>query len=360
MPGAGRRVLFSFLLILLLLSSLEFGSRLILSYPPVFRRVARRSDSAWRLEWARRHRASQPARYPFDIYHPTRGWALKPGLKQLTMASGKKLTTNSKGLRSETEFSYEPPRNGQRILVLGDSFTFGENVSDEETYSHVLGELLPADEVLNLGVHGYGLDQILLYLREEGVKYHPDRVILGYVDEDIYRDILAFRDYAKPRFRFAGGTTLVLNNVPVPPPEHFLKWEVYYPRTLDLVQVLYQAHRWNNDANRRDSEAISRALLLDLVRTIREMGAAPAIFYLPVESELADRSPEMNRGELYLDSVCRQAGVSFHSLRSDLAAAVEPGDRKTILGHWPARIHSRAAGLIRDALAAEVRLKEAR
>ncbi|MCI0407945.1 MAG: SGNH/GDSL hydrolase family protein [Acidobacteria bacterium] len=352
---------FSILFALLLLSSVEIGARLILSYSPLFRRVSRRSDSAWRLEWARRHHTpSAAARYSFDIYHPTRGWALKPDLNHFSMARGKQLTTNSRGLRSQVEYSYDAPQHGDRILVLGDSFTFGEDVSDWETYSHVLGELLPEDQVLNFGVHGYGLDQMLLYLREEGVKYHPDWVILGYVDEDIYRGILTFRDYAKPRFQLAERNSLILENVPVPPPEHFLKWEVYYPRTLDLVQVLHEARRWNNGANRRDSEAIARAIVLEMVRTIREMGAVPAIFYLPVENELADRGSEPTRGEAYLQSVCREAGVSFHSLRGGLAAEVEPGEREAIVGHWPARIHARAAALIRNSLAAESPSKEAR
>ena len=353
MSGYGRRATFSLLFGLLLLSAVEIGARLILAYPPLFRRVARHSDAAWRLEWVRRHHTPTPARYSFDIYHPTRGWALKPGLRSFPMGRGKSLTTNSKGLRSQSEFSYGRPSHGERIIVLGDSFTFGEDVSDGETYSHALSEMLPGDEVLNFGVHGYGLDQMLLYLREEGVKYRPDRVILGYVDEDIYRGILAFRDYAKPRFRLAEDSSLQLENVPVTPPEQLLKWEVYYPRTLDLVQVLHQAQRWQNGANRRQSEILGKAILLEMVRTIREVGATPALFYLPVENELGERSPVLNRGERYLQSVCLEAGVSFRSLRQDLAAAVEPGDREALFGHWPARIHYRAAALIRDSLEAE-------
>ena len=53
--------------------------------------------------------------------------------------------------------------------MLGDSFTFGEDVGDDETYSHHLEQLLPGTEVINLGVHGYGHDQMLIYLREEGI-----------------------------------------------------------------------------------------------------------------------------------------------------------------------------------------------
>jgi hypothetical protein len=55
-------------------------------------------------------------------------------------------------------------------------------------------------EVLNLGVHGYGHDQMLLYLREEGLRYRPDVVLLGFVQIDMPRNQLSFRDYAKPRF----------------------------------------------------------------------------------------------------------------------------------------------------------------
>jgi GDSL-like lipase/acylhydrolase family protein len=360
MAGSRRKALFTILLVCLLLAAVETGARLILSYPPVFRRVARQSDAAWRLEWARRHAAHAPSRYSFDLYHPTRGWTLKPGLNHYPMARGKTLTTNSKGIRNAAEVPYGRRSQGERILVLGDSFTFGEDVSDDETYSDALGRLLPEAEVLNFGVHGYGLDQMLLYLREEGVRYRPDWVILGYVDEDLYRGLLGFRDYAKPRFRLDKDSSLQLEGVPVLPPEHFLAWESYYPRTLDLAQVLYQAQRWRDGANRRDSEALGRATLLEMVRTIREAGATPALFYLPVENELGDRSAALSRGESYLRSVCLAAGVRFHSLRRELAEAVEPGDRGAMLGHWPARIHLRAAALIRDTLAAETTPKQGR
>jgi len=180
------------------------------------------------------------------------------------------------------------------------------------------------------------------------------------VDEDLYRGLLGFRDYAKPRYRLTQDSSLQLEGVPVLPPEHFLSWESYYPRTLDLGQVLYQAQRWRAGANRRDSEVLGRATLLEMVRTIREAGATPVFFYLPVENELGDRSAALSRGETYLRSVCLAAGVRFHSLRRELAAAVEPGDRGAMLGHWPASIHLRAAALIRDTLEAEKSLREER
>jgi hypothetical protein len=70
----------------------------------------------------------------------------------------------------------------------------GDSATHDKTYSYYLTRSLPDTEVLNLGVSGYGHDQMLLYLKEEGAKYHPDVVILGYVSLDAPRNLLSFRD----------------------------------------------------------------------------------------------------------------------------------------------------------------------
>ena len=41
---------------------------------------------------------------------------------------------------------------------------------------------------------------MLIFLQEEGIKYKPDIVILGFIAADMNRNTLQFRDYAKPRF----------------------------------------------------------------------------------------------------------------------------------------------------------------
>ncbi|HEU5182682.1 MAG TPA: GDSL-type esterase/lipase family protein [Candidatus Polarisedimenticolia bacterium] len=361
MPRARRQASFSgrrqasfiLLLILLLLAGFEAGARAIVSYPPIFRRVARQSSPAWRLEWAKRRRSSLPAPYTFDVYDPERGWALQGGLRSFTMPEGKSLSTSSRGVRSEVEIPYEHPARGRRIAVLGDSFTFGEGVSDREAYPFVLDQLLAEHEVINFGVHGYGLDQMLLYLRTEVVKYRPDVVVLGYVDEDIYRNLLSFRDYAKPRYLLLSDRSLRLENVPVARPEDLLSTELLYPRALDLIEMTLQARRWRNGANRREAQTISRAILEEIVHSVRGAKAVPLFVYLPVADDLLDRSPALNRGERFLSSVCARAGLRFHSLRPGISAAIDPADRRAARGHWPARVHALAAAGIRDILIAE-------
>src|SRR5262249_10078893 len=152
-------------------------------------------DTAYRLLFIRRQGKSPTMAYSFDVYHPTRGWALRPGFSGVEVDNAT-FSSNSRGLRGSSEHTYEKPLGNLRILTVGDSFTFGDEVSDDETWAYFLEKLLPGSEVLNFGVHGYGHDQMLLYLREEGIKYRPDIVILGFVSEDMRRNMLSFKDYA--------------------------------------------------------------------------------------------------------------------------------------------------------------------
>ena len=159
--------------------------------------------------------------YGFDQFHPLFGWSIRPNLHAFQVEGLPPVTSNAQGWRALRDYSYERRAGQTRIVVLGDSFTFGEQARDEDVWPAMLEEQLDDTEVLNLGVHGYGTDQQLRVLEEEGIKYHPDIVVLGFFVEDILRNGLAFRDYAKPMFVLHEGR-LVLTNSPVPPPQEIL------------------------------------------------------------------------------------------------------------------------------------------
>jgi hypothetical protein len=165
-----------------LLLVLEVAFRVLLSINPIFNAIKGRDDeSSHRLAWIQRHRVPESfgsGLYTFDVYDAVRGWAVKPNLRQFAVFGNKILNSNSKGIRGQVEYSYTRTAGIQRIVTLGDSYTFGDEVSDDETYSYYLERLLPQTEVLNLGVHGYGQDQMLLYMQHDGIKYQPDVVIL--------------------------------------------------------------------------------------------------------------------------------------------------------------------------------------
>lgn len=96
---------------------------------------------------------------------------------------------NSDGLRGP-EYPVKKPENVFRILMLGDSETLAVNLSQQDTLSQQLEDLLNSNspsaryEVLNFGVEGYNTLQELEQLKANGLKYAPDLVILNYVLND--------------------------------------------------------------------------------------------------------------------------------------------------------------------------------
>jgi len=96
---------------------------------------------------------------------------------------------NKIGFR-DREFSLEAPKNTVRILVLGDSFTFGNGVKDfNMTYPKKLEEILNNNssvdfEVINAGVGGSNTEDQLILLKTKGIAFNPDIVMLGYYIND--------------------------------------------------------------------------------------------------------------------------------------------------------------------------------
>jgi lysophospholipase L1-like esterase len=94
--------------------------------------------------------------------------------------------TNTDGFRDPERGARRP--GVPRVLVLGDSFTFGWGVLDEQPYPQRTEKLLRAQglevEVINAGIPGYNTEQEAVLLDELMPRYQPDQVVLGYVVND--------------------------------------------------------------------------------------------------------------------------------------------------------------------------------
>ena len=109
--------------------------------------------------------------------------------------------SNSLGFR-DREHAVAKPAGVYRIVVLGDSIAAGLHVErNEDVFPPILERLLVQDglraEVINLAVSGYNTQQEVEMLREKGLQYHPDLVVVAYtmssrehLDGDILKTLL--------------------------------------------------------------------------------------------------------------------------------------------------------------------------
>lgn len=176
-------------------------------------------------------------------YDPDLGWTNRPDKEAVLEKNGNSVTihTNSLGLRGTREYPPEPAPGIFRIFAVGDSFTFGFGVEDGDSFPAQLEAADPRLEVFNMGVPGYGVDQIFLTMRKWGTVYHPDLFVVTLYPEDFWRATRAFNDagYGKPYFVHSNGG-LELRHVPVPTEKRFSvnQFPAQYSRTSPTYWLL--------------------------------------------------------------------------------------------------------------------------
>ena len=160
------------------------------------------------------------------VLDPLLGWRYRAGHRDPENAM------NSKGLRSLREYAPHPAPGTLRVAAFGDSFVYGNEVSDSGAWPALMERLFPRMEVLNYGVGGYGVDQAFLRFCSEGTALSPDVVIIGFVRDDLRRVVNVYRRFisnlelplVKPRFALDGADSLVLLPNPAPHPSDYERY----------------------------------------------------------------------------------------------------------------------------------------
>ncbi len=101
---------------------------------------------------------------------------------------GVDVVINNDGLRNaDTELN--KAAGTKRILMLGDSITFGWGVPSDQTMSSVMEDMIEAVrggpvDVINAGVGNYNTSMEVAYFLHKGRLYEPDVVVLNYFIND--------------------------------------------------------------------------------------------------------------------------------------------------------------------------------
>ncbi|MCC6175067.1 MAG: hypothetical protein IT305_07170 [Chloroflexi bacterium] len=238
--------------------------------------------------------------------HPEFGRRNRPGAGWKRTSEYKSwIEINSKGLRGP-EIDYPKPPGEYRILVVGDSFTFGEQVNQDETFTSLLESRLNAQEsgqtyrVLNAGSNGWATANELIYLAKEGVRFQPDVVIVAlYLGNDVsdnFRRVSTVLDAEKADLALRGVDSF-------DGPRRILRHSELY--TVFESGVLAKLPWWSSGeqymSDRKPPKTAEEGQeawdiseqLLDRARDVSEsQGARFVVMVIPSASVVASRAPQ--------------------------------------------------------------------
>lgn len=226
-------------------------------------------------EFAREELARVEAGVPDDgmwAFDADLGWSLRPGTVSDVGS------TNRLGARGPREYDLRPPPGRLRIVCFGESFVFGHEVADDETWEARLEALDERLEVLNFGVSGYGVDQSLLRFRSVGRDLGAEVAVLGLNVTSIGRNVNRLRLHlrpehprasVKPRFRL--GATGELELVPLP----FRTEREVLEAALagELIPALAEHEHWSGGLSSAGGSPLGDAMTADGRSGRRTMGA---------------------------------------------------------------------------------------
>lgn len=285
----------------------------------------------WLFAWpnyvleARRVLAERDAgRYVHDerLGHVPRAGHSQPGV-----------TIEAHGLRNT---GAPPAGSPAPILAVGDSFTFGEEVGDLETWPSEL-QRLTRRPVLNAGVSGYGFDQIVLRAEALAPFYRPEAIVVAFIADDVRRtEMRRLWSADKPYFMLEGDKP-VLRNVPVPPRAEAQATLTFWQRTLGysflldfVMRRLDQLHDWYGDHLRVHPPGTGERIACQLTRRLAELQqttGAPVLVvaeYDPVVWDHPKFTAEQRRVTSGLLACARRNGLATLDSYDAMVASGQP------------------------------------
>ena len=221
----------------------------------------------------------------------------------------------------------EPP-----VLVVGDSYAQGDEVSDGETWAALLQPLI-GRRTVNAGVSGYGLDQIVLRAEQQVPEVKPAALVLVFIADDLRRsEMKRVWGAEKPYFDPSGGT-LTLRNVPVPPSpapattldlwQRLFGWSVLVDTILRHKGWQYE---WSIDHVRVLPRGAGEAMACPLLKRLAGLGVPTLVVaeYDPYVWKNAEYATEQRRLSRSVLDCARAAGLGV----LDLFEAIDDGVKR--------------------------------
>jgi lysophospholipase L1-like esterase len=271
----------------------------------------------------------QPVGDDYHVVDPVVGHIPRAGVAITHPSKGFRIDIGVHGTRSNG--NPRPAAARPVTLVVGDSFAFGDEVDDEDTWPAALERRLGAP-VINAGVPGFGLDQALLRAEQLAAIYEPDVIVVGFIPHDVLRCQMSYwSGNAKPYFDVDGTGGVRLHPAPVPPPPWWKPLAPLLAMSATVQMLLPTLLDWEGpyqvDVHDR-ARQVACALMGRLAALARERGAQVVVVAHPQQPGSPPDHVELTAGVL---QCARAHGLTALDLFPAFAAL--PPDQEATLFH---------------------------
>lgn len=257
--------------------------------------------------------------------------------------------------------SYEgalPSYVNKKVLLIGDSFTYGKGVEDKETFAYKLQEAAIKDsvQIINAGVEGRGTDHALRSYQFYKDKYQPNTVIYFAHYNDIadnlreeYYEMVNDSTFKNKTFEaFTGGTKEKLRNSKV------YNWLIEHSHFFALLKSVMvnalmpgQTIRYEDGIDMEKAQKLTSVYIDQLKREVEADGRKLIVYYIPATHDIEARvKGTMTEQEAFFNRIFTEKNISFHNLSEDF---IDSGETEIIKhfylleGHWNPNGHQLAA-----------------
>lgn len=259
--------------------------------------------------------------------HATLGCQMRPGHYRVTMGTGYPFRATHLANTLRVTAPDDRPDNvagRPELWLLGDSFTYGYGVDDEDSFPWRLQSQMPDYKVINFGVPAYSTVQSCLQLREALAQGRRPRaaIVLYFAEHDGRNTMLLGRrqifhfwnrlgELTPPYARLVDDQVQIVTGEALYRPFPFVK----YSAAINAIELAYA--QWEKQRSLDSDHRVTEAVILEIAKLCQANETALLV---------AGFSPEPET--LALLHFCRQQAIAADNIQYDWQ---DPGN-----SNWPA------------------------
>lgn len=235
---------------------------------------------------------NQSAEAYLGEFNSQTGWSYKRQISYYEQNDKYQYHFNDSGIRSK-QVNYKVDWTKPRILFIGGSVTFGEELNYEDTFPALIGALLEDRfEVVNLGIQGFGTAQSMLRLKGFVEDFSPQYIVYTFIGDHINRDINYDRRLHVKCYRFSGTKPVFVVDKgklkKIRKPQTYDKVDRF--KTLLFLSMSYQNFQEQKLIKTGDSKIITKEIINEISKLAKENNAQDYYIYYDTTYNLSNNN----------------------------------------------------------------------